>query len=133
VDRSQVARWATGADHVPADILVHLADHTGAPVEIFSILTRACNCEVVQVPDGAVTGREVTVASLQLGAAVGRLQAAVADATDPDSDGGADFTALERAALTTQVHDLVQRLMDLARGLETQARTAGKAAKRRAA
>lgn len=119
VDRSQVARWTTGLDHVPADVLVHLANHTGEPTEVLGFLAQACGCEVVRLPEGALTGRQVTTATLQLGAAVGHLQAAVADATDPDSEDGAGLSRAERDAIRDHVAELAQQLADLQKQLDS--------------
>jgi hypothetical protein len=117
VDRSQISRWSTGQDHVPGDVIVHLAQHTGEPELVFGVLLEPLGCSAVHLPEGLASGREVTRAALEIGAAVGRLQSEVAISTDPDGDSGSALSTSERAALRNQVQDLAQQLMDLDRDL----------------
>ena len=117
VDRSQISRWASGLDHVPGDVLVHLAQHTGEPELVFGVLLEPLGCSAIRLPEGMASGREVTRAALDIGAAVGRLQSEVAISIDPDGDAGTALSASERAALRNNVRDLAQQLMDLDRDL----------------
>lgn len=121
VDRSLVARWSTGQDHVPADVLIHLAKHTGEPELVLGVLAGALDCVVVRLPQGLASGREITKAVLEVGAAVGRLQARVAEATDPDGDSGISVSQDEREGMHDQIRCLIQQLADMDTSLKPDA------------
>lgn len=113
VSRGQVANWASGRDHVPADILVHLARHTGRPMEVMQVLLGEVDLLAVERPRGVAAGGEVVVLAASTAGRVGRLVEHVVLEADEGSDGGRARTPAELRARLSLIHGAQVELAQL--------------------
>jgi len=113
VDRTLVSHWIGGRTHLPADLLPLLAEFTGQPEQVFGEYVRAVGYEVVRLPAAPPETEELVDLLLSAGASLGRLQQVLFEARAPDSPGGADITAGERAALGERLDELIQMLTEV--------------------
>ncbi len=114
VSRAQVANWASGRDHCPADVVVLLAKHCADQRRaILQVLADELDLLVVERPTGLPDGEAPLVLAAHGAGAVGRLVEAVASEVAPHSPGGPARTAgelLERLDLIADAETQIARL-----------------------
>jgi len=117
VDRSMVSRWLNVQSPMPMDAAFHLAKWLGP-----GILADACEVTGLRVdrdvrsPDDV--DREVSDIRKRLAYVVGRI----AEAQDPDSDGGHDVSPGEAKGMLPDIRALIQEAQDLEAALASKAR-----------
>ncbi len=113
VDASLVSRWRSGERAMPVWALAKLIKKTMDASTALGDLASIAGCEIVKVPGAAGGGRDLLRQAAGLSGSVGRLAADVADATDPESDGGEALTGGERAGLVAEIDAAMARLAQL--------------------
>lgn len=101
VDRSTVSRWANGTRSVDAEAWFLALEHAGDNVcKVLDALASEFNCVVVRLPSPAPGARPgLSRRALLLSGLAGRIAELVAEASDPESDGGAEITEAERESI----------------------------------
>lgn len=120
-----VQSWRMGRCAMSVGALEVTLDHAGGEHagRLIDALARQYGYVAVQLPEAA-TATGLRRGMLLLGAAAGEVQTAYLAATSPDSDGGEDVTAAERADLAQLVDDQVRRLVELRQALAPVVRVA---------
>lgn len=125
LDRSQVAHWSSGTCHLPAEVFLHLLAHVGHPDHVLHLLQVFLGSQaydgqapVVSMEPLDKPGGDLVHEVLELGAALGRLQARVADALHPRGAGGARITPQERATALEEARTLSRVALHLIADLE---------------
>lgn len=123
--RTQVTHWAAGTCHLPADALLLLFEHVAHPDQVQHLvqvwlagLTFDGRAPVVSMEPVDQPGGDLVHEVLDLGAALGRLQARVSEALHPRGSGGARITREERATALDEARTLSRAVLHLIADLE---------------
>lgn len=123
VTRDTVANWASGREHVPVDVVVHLARHTGQARELLQLVAEELDLVVVDRPRGSVHGDEVLVVGSRAAGRVGRLVEHLGSEREETSDGGAARTRAELEERLRLIGDAEQHLAQLRAQTESDLRS----------
>ena len=96
--KQQVSLWTTGEQHLPADVLPHLAAFVGRTDLVFDPLVRASGLEPAAPASEPHAIHAVTRSALD-------VAREIAESTDPESPGGAELTDEERDRLRRELED----------------------------
>ncbi len=113
VTRDTVANWSVGREHVPVDVLVHLARHTGQGRDVLQLVAEELGLVVVDRPRGSSHGDEVLVVGSRAAGRVGLLVEHLGGERDEASDGGAARTRAELEERLRLIGDAEQHLAQL--------------------
>lgn len=113
IDRTLVSHWMNGRTHLPADILVRLAQFTDRADLVFGEYLRALECELVHLDSAAPEDRDIVDLVLEAGATLGHLQRAVIQALAPDSPGGREITGDECRVIRRHLDEFISELTGL--------------------
>lgn len=113
IDRTLVSHWIAGRSHLPADVLPLLSEFCERPDVVFGGYLKGLGCDVVNLPEGRIDGRELTEMCLEAGATLGRLQRTLLEAMEPESPAGEAISDGERHLLDKRLDELIHHLADL--------------------
>lgn len=95
VSRATVASWECGREHVPGDVVLHLAKHTGRSVELMQVLVEGLGLLVVPRPASVASPDDVLVVASRASGRLGRLLEHLVGERSASSDGGSELTEAE--------------------------------------
>jgi hypothetical protein len=113
IDRTLVSHWMNHRVHLPADILVRLAEFNGRPDWVFSHFLRAVGCELVQLKETPPADGDIVDLMLQAGATLGKLNQVLIQSLAPESPGGRAITRDECTKIRQGLDDFISQLTGL--------------------
>lgn len=111
VDRSLVSHWCGGKRDAPLEAWLAGLEHVNRPDLVLDALAGEHGCVVVRAPVATPGARPApSRRALLISALAGEVSRLTAEATDPDSAGGADLTAAELAVIADVERQLARVL-----------------------
>lgn len=111
VDRSLVSHWCGGKRDAPLEAWLAGLEHVDRPDLVLDALAAEHGCVVVRAPAATPGARPApSRRALLISALAGEVSRLTAEATDPDSAGGAELTADELAVIADVERQLARVL-----------------------
>lgn len=117
VDRSMVSRWLTVSTALPFDAAMHLAKWLGP-----DIMADACEVTGLHVDRDLRDPDDVDHEVSSIRKRIAHITSLIAEAQDPDSEGGHQVSASEAKGMLPDVRAAIQELQDLEAALASKAR-----------